>query len=138
MLNRKSPTFSTCGGDVMRFFRNASKRVKKSSTSKNGCVCSLERARPKRCTSACSRKKRTKSRDQKMFDVPEIKNYLSITLSGATWMALMATQFAPLQFKKIHHTEKSLFYSYFLSFVDVITASTKLLTCKSNHHLLVY
>ena len=60
-----------------------------------------------------------------MFDVPEIKNYLSITLSGATWMALMATQFAPLQFKKIHHT-------------DVITANTKLLTCKSNHHLLVY
>ena len=30
-------------------------------------------------------------------------------LSGATWMALMATQFAPLQFKKRHHTEKSFF-----------------------------
>ena len=30
-------------------------------------------------------------------------------LSGATWMALMATQFAPLQFKKRHHTGKSFF-----------------------------
>ena len=49
-------------------------------------------------------------------------------------MALMATQFAPLQFKKRHHTGKSFFYSYFISFVVVITASTKLLTCKSNHH----
>ena len=36
-------------------------------------------------------------------------------------MALMATQFAPLQFKKRYHTEKSLFYSYFISFFDVIT-----------------
>ena len=97
-------------------------------------VCNLERTRPKRCTSACSRKKRTKSRDQKKFDVPEIKKYLSITLSGATWMALIATQFAPLQFKKRHDTEKKFFYYYCMSFVGVITASTKLLTCKSNHH----
>ena len=83
-------------------------------------------------------KKRTKSRDHKKFHVPEIKKYLSIALSGATWMALMTIQFAPLQFNKRHHTEKSLFYSYFISFADVITASTKLLTCKSNHHLLVF
>ena len=97
-------------------------------------VCNLERTRPERCTSSHSRKKGTTSGDQKKFDVPEIKNYLSITLSVATWMALMATQFAPLQFKKRHHKEKRFFYSYFISFVDVITASTKLLTCKSSHH----
>ena len=36
-------------------------------------VCNLERARPTRCTSAFPRKKRTKSRDQKKFDVPEIR-----------------------------------------------------------------
>ena len=48
-----------------------------------------------------------------MFDVPEIKNYLSITLSGATWMALMATQFAPLKFKKIHHRKKFVLFLFF-------------------------
>ena len=31
ILNRKSPIFSKCGGGVMRFFRNASKKVKKRS-----------------------------------------------------------------------------------------------------------
>jgi len=80
----------------MRFFRNASKKAKKEACPKMAVECNLERTRPKRCTSAYSRKKRTKSPDQKKFDVPEIKNYLSITLSSATWMALMATQFAPL------------------------------------------
>ena len=72
--------------------------------------CAILRGRAQKDVLQLAReKKRTKSRDQKKFDVPEIKNYLSITLSGATWMALMTTQFAPLQFKKRHDTEKSFF-----------------------------
>ena len=59
--------------------------------------------------SLLEKKKGQKRQDQKKFDVPEIKNYLSITLSGATWTALMATEFAPLQFKKRHHTKKVCF-----------------------------
>ena len=73
-------------------------------------TCSLEDA-PKKMYFSLLEKKRKKSRDQKWFHVPEIKNDLSITLSGATWMTLIyiATQFAPLQFKKRHHTENSFF-----------------------------
>ena len=103
--------------------------------SKNGCRVQSWEGASKKMYFSLLEKKGTKSRDQKMFDVPEIKNYLSITLSGATWIALMATQFAPLQFKKKPITQKKgFFYSYFISFVDVITARTKLLTCKSSHH----
>ena len=75
--------------------------------------CAILRGRAQKDVLQLTRKKRTKSRDQKMFDVPEIKNYLSITLSGATWMALMATQFAPLQFKKIHHRKKFVLFLFF-------------------------
>ena len=57
----------------MRFFRNASKKVKKRSMSKNGCrVQSLEDA-PRKMYVSLLEKKGTKSRDQKKFDVPEIK-----------------------------------------------------------------
>ena len=65
MLNRKSPTFSTCGGDVMRFFRNASKKVKKRSMSKNGCRVQSWEDAPKKKYFSLLEKKRTKSRDQK-------------------------------------------------------------------------
>ena len=77
--------------------------------SKNGCRVQSWEGAPKKMYFSLLEKQKAKSRDQKKFHVPEIKKYLSIMLSGATWMALMATQFAPLQFKKRHHTGKSFF-----------------------------
>ena len=77
--------------------------------SKNGCRVQSWEGAPKKMYFSLLEKKRTKRRDQKQYDIPEIKNDLSITLSGATWMALVATKFAPLQFKKRHNTEKRFF-----------------------------
>ena len=81
--------------------------------SKNGCRELACEDAPKKMHFILREKKGTKSRDQKKFDVPEIKNYLSIILSGATWMALMATQFAPLQFFKKNITQKKFFLFVF-------------------------
>ena len=49
----------------MRFFRNAAKNVKQSSTSKNGCRVQSWEGAPKKMYFSLLEKKKTKSRDQK-------------------------------------------------------------------------
>ena len=127
ILNRKSPIFSKCGGGVMRFFRNASKKVKKRSMSKNGCRVQSWEDAPKKMYFSLLEKKKAETKKSLTFWNKKLVIY------DIKWATRMATQFAPLQFKKRHHTEKSFFYSCFISFIDVITASTILQPCKSNH-----
>ena len=57
----------------MRFFRNATNKVKKRSMSKNGCRLQSWEGAPKKMYFSLLEKKRTKRREQKKFHVPEIK-----------------------------------------------------------------